>query len=347
MNRKIPQLVFTIAIIVAILCINKNYKNHKYQSSAQIVMVKESLILMDTLVEITLYGKETSINEALKKVKAEMTRLEQIFNRHDEKAFAGMIESQNVETEPWTVKAPDEYIELLQRACAITKISKGAFNPTIAPVIDLWNFGSSMAPSVPDNVIISEKLKLCSWKLIEVNPPKGTITYLKKDISVDCGGIGKGYIVDKSIKLLKKSGVSAALINGGGDLRTFGNKPDGTGFRIGIQDPDKTGNLAGILKIKDCAVATSGDYERGFTVGSKYYHHLLDPETGYPGRLSRSCTVIATDALAADAFATAIFIKGPEEGIELAESVDSIEAMIITSDKRTVFSSGFEKYLEQ
>ena len=315
---------------------------------SELSVLKESLILMDTLVEITLYGNKLSIKNGLINATNEMKRLENIFNRHNENSFAGKIEKfKNTRQEPWTVMPPPEYVSLLHKSREISTSSKGAFNPTIAPLIDLWNFAEATNPVVPPDTSIQEKLKISSWDYIDIDSSKEQVSFLQREVSVDCGGSGKGYIVDKAIEILKNSGVTAALINGGGDLRTFGFKPGKKEFRIGIQNPDQKDGFAGILKIHNCAVATSGDYERGFTVDGHYYHHLLDPQTGYPARLSRSCTVVSTNALSADAYATAIFVRGPEKGIELAEDIDSIEAMVITSDLTMVFSSGFEKYIEQ
>ncbi len=142
-------------------------------------------------------------------------------------------------------------------------------------------------------------------------------------------------------------GIKAALVNAGGDLRSFGLKPGKKPFRIGIQNPDNAQSIVGILRVTDCAVATSGDYERFFKMDGKRWHHILDPKTGRPGRLTRSVTVIAQSTMMADGLATAFFVMGPKAAIDLANGLKDIEAAIIAPNKRFYMSRGFSKYLEK
>jgi thiamine biosynthesis lipoprotein len=310
--------------------------------------VKEKLILMDTFVEITAYGPRNTTRMAVTEATKEMARLENIFNRLAPDSFAGQLERWKSQSPlPFTTRVPDEYLELFQNMRTLHYETGGAFNPTLAPVLDLWGFKNLSTAKVPQQEAIKEMLPFCSYKYFKVSPSEKSITIAAAKAATDCGGAGKGFIIDRAMKILKKYNLNGALVNGGGDISTFGRKPDGSPFRIGVQSPNNPKELSEIIRIHDCAVATSGDYERGFKENGRYYHHLLDPISGYPARLSRSCTVIASNTFTADAYATALFVLGPCEGIKLAEQKKGIEAMIVTTDDKEVMSSGFSRYLDK
>ena len=165
-------------------------------------------------------------------------------------------------------------------------------------------------------------------------------------MSIDLGGVAKGYAAQRGAQALIECGISHALIDAGGNIVAVGSRPDGEPWQIGIRDPrgeSMNDTVGPTLSIVDCAVATSGDYERRFVLDGKRYHHILDPKTGMPVDTVRSATVIANDSLHADMLSTAVFVLGPDEGIELIESLDEVSAMLVDDCGNKVFSKGFSK----
>jgi thiamine biosynthesis lipoprotein len=165
-------------------------------------------------------------------------------------------------------------------------------------------------------------------------------------MSLDLGGIAKGYSIDRALHVLQQSGIQQALVNAGGDIRCLGTKPDGSPWRIGIQHPRRPGVL-GVVELQNAAITTSGDYERFFvrddasTHEEVRYHHLLDPQTGMPARGCQSVTILTKTAEAADVYSTAVFIMGPEQGLAFIEEDPDLEGMIVRADGGIVTSSGF------
>ncbi|HLG31007.1 MAG TPA: FAD:protein FMN transferase, partial [Candidatus Brocadiales bacterium] len=208
----------------------------------------------------------------------------------------------------------------------------GAFDITCGPLCKLWKeVGKSGI--LPTNEALEKILSAVGYEKINLDAEKQALSFQQAGMELDVGGIAKGYAVDEAIKVLKGHGIESALVEAGGDLYTMGTKPGGELWRIGIQDlnhPDNAETFLGKLKIKDCAVATSGDYQRFVVINGKKYSHIVNPLTGWPVENVPSVTVIANDALTADALATALSVMGAKEGIELAQSIPGVEALIIS-----------------
>jgi len=305
--------------------------------------VRRSFFLMDTLVEMAAYGDTSTTTDAVEAAVGEMRRLEAIFDRHAPASFAAVFD-RRAGRGPTT--APVEFIALLRASADLVNASEGAFDPTVAPLLDAYRFGED-EPRIPDDGEIGSLLSRCRWSAV-VDTGDGTVgpSLRTSGAALDLGGVAKGYVVDRALDVLRRGGCSAALVNAGGDLRAFGRKPGGAPFRIGIQDPDDQQAIRGVLQVRDRAVATSGDYERYFERDGLRWHHLLDPTTGRPGRLSRSSTVVASSTMVADALATAVFVLGPRRGVALAERLPDVEAAVIAPDGTWSATSGFAGLLE-
>jgi thiamine biosynthesis lipoprotein len=166
---------------------------------------------------------------------------------------------------------------------------------------------------------------------------------MKPGMKIALGGIAKGYAVDQAVEVLTSEGIASCFVDAGGDGRYVGTKPDGNMWTVGLQNPDKQGDFITVMYLKDMAVATSGNYERYFSDAAKV-SHISDPRTGYSVNELISATVIAETTMDADALATTVFVLGEEEGLQLIESLDGVECLIITSDKRILRSEGFVEY---
>ena len=171
-------------------------------------------------------------------------------------------------------------------------------------------------------------------------------------MSIDLGGIAKGYAVDEALKILSGLGIDNALVNAGGDIGTIGTKPDGTGWLIELdnpfdddeEDPATIEPLPGFL-IEEMAVATSGNYYRYYDP-EKSVHHITDPLTGYSADGCTSVTIIASSCTEADVLATSVFVKGPIEGLKFIEEIDGVEALIIDNNRKSTASTGLSKYMK-
>jgi thiamine biosynthesis lipoprotein len=215
--------------------------------------------------------------------------------------------------------------------------SRGAFDPTVARLLDLWNFPSGPhAP--PDEASLVIARAATGWRKVSVD--RKDLTVNLAGTSLDLGGIAKGYAVDRAAGALRAAGAENFVVNAGGDLCVAGTK-NGKPWRIGIQDPRNPELLLKVVTPREGAFVTSGDYERFFLWEGERYHHILDPRTGRPARGCSSVTVWARYGIDADALATAAFVLGPAEGLALLERLEGVEGLIIDATGGERATSGF------
>jgi FAD:protein FMN transferase len=245
---------------------------------------------------------------------------------------------------------PDDVYQTLITALDIAEKSGGAFDPTILPLTQLWNFDS--IPSLPKPGDILTAVKRINYR--KVTLPGDSIVQLPQDYGIDLGGIAKGALVDSLAGYLHSMGNDNFLIEAGGDILISGLKPGNKQWVIGIRHPVKKDELAGELSLGEIntsrAVVTSGDYEKYFEQDGIRYHHLLDPSTGYPAREVVSVTVIAPTCAEADALATAAFILGKKEGRMFLENENDTEGLFLYKEEsgiKTVMTEGFSRFFRQ
>lgn len=183
------------------------------------------------------------------------------------------------------VVVSDETLDVIKQSIQYAKEMDGLFDPTIGPLIDLWNIGSG-GDKVPPQAEIDKAKSLTNYKDVEIDEAAKTVKLMKENMVLDLGGIGKGYAADRIADYLKEQGLNSAMINlGGSSIIALGKKPNGTEWNIGLQDPDQSrGTQLGTIKISDEVIDASGVYERYFMQDNVRYHHILDPRTGYPFR---------------------------------------------------------------
>ncbi len=305
----------------------------------------ESRPILGTEVSITIHDTDIRYNEAelkeiLAEAFAEVHRIHDLAEWRELKdlnAYAGYKKT-------WI---SEELIDIINASYDIAANTGNAYRPDIGPLVNLWGFKRDLE-IVPDRHQIDSVLALMNTtEFFAYDSGMGTLE--PEGARLDLGGFAKGHAVDLAVKTLREFGVTAAIVEAGGDLRCFGSKPDKTPWRIAVRHPRKLDSFYTILNLTDIAVATSGDYEQYYEIGGKRYHHILDPSTGYPGFESTSCTVIAKTCGEADAYATALFILGPDYGIESAKLLD-IEALILAEEGGIIQAyetKGFAEYEEQ
>ncbi|NMB35896.1 MAG: FAD:protein FMN transferase [Firmicutes bacterium] len=299
--------------------------------------------LMDTKVDLVLYGLPAGQAEsAAEEIFKEMGRLENVLSRYVPGSDVNRI---NAAAGRVPVEVQPETIAVVQKALEIARLSGGAFDPTVGPLLEVWGWGAG-DPAVPAAQDIIDVLPLVGYQSVEIDVHRSTVFLPLPDMKMDLGGIAKGFIVDRGQALAKELSCSASYINAGGDINIEGRKPDGKDWRIAIQDPRDPQEWAAIIPLQGGSVATSGDYQRSFKENGEVFHHILDPHQGMPATGLRSATVVAPDAMAADALATAVFVLGRKDGLKLLESLDGIEGVVIDLGGEIHASSGLVSKIE-
>jgi thiamine biosynthesis lipoprotein len=245
-----------------------------------------------------------------------------------------------VEVSPMTM-------EVLQAARGIAEQSNGRFTPMIEPLVALWDIGG-VNPRIPGEDELAEAVELMDLDILELYPSENPRrephrAYLNTEgAGVDLGGIAKGYAADLVSDYLKEQGVTQAILDFGGNILTIGRKNEERPWIIGLQRPDmRRGIYLGTVPAEDISVVTSGVYERFFEENGVRYHHLLNPDTGFPVENRLEGVAILSDvSMTADGYSTALFGLGLEDGLAAANRSDEIEAIFITADKKVYLSDG-------
>ena len=230
--------------------------------------------------------------------------------------------------------------DALHIARQVSEWTGGKFDVTFGALGDLWKFDENQDNRIPDRADILRRLPLIDYTTVEVNDDAGTAFVRRRGAQINLGGIGKGYAVDRAAAALRAAGLRDFMIQAGGDLYVAGHR-DGRAWRLGIRDPrGPAGTSFAAIELSDATLSTSGDYERFFMHNGRRYHHILDPDTGEPARVTRSVTMVTGRAVIADALAKGIFILGPNAGMALVERLPDVEAVIVGADNTVRVSSG-------
>ncbi len=303
---------------------------------------EKSAFLMGTLIQARVYGDNAeeiikecfdriSAIEGLMSINIPGTEIDKV-NRN-----AGMEE----------VSVSPESFYVLGKAMEYAEITGGRFDPTVGPLVKLWGIGTENA-RVPAPEEIKDILRLVGYQKLRLDPSDNGVYLEEAGMIVDLGAIAKGYAADEVAAIFKKHNVESAFVSLGGNVYVHGRKPNGNRWRIGIQDPRSySGDYMGVIEVEDIAIVTSGDYERFFEKDGVRYHHILDTKTGYPADSGLiSVTILCGSSIDADALSTSLFVLGLEEGMKLAESLEGVEAIFITGDKKVYLTSGIRDKLE-
>ncbi len=298
------------------------------------VKVKKTTFLMGTFVEITVWDKDKtkadkSIESAFSKIK-EIERIASVFKQESE---VSILNQQG------RAKVSSGMYSLLEKACQVGNLTRGAFDITIAPLSILWK-EKIAKEEIPCEQKISSLQKLVNYKNIVFGDDK-EIYFKKKGTVVDLGGIAKGYAIDRAILVLKKHKIRNALINAGGDVFVLG-KDNTEKWSVALQNPRLKEEILGTINLENKAIFTSGDYERFFEKKGIRYHHIINPLTGYPVEECISATVITDNSALADGLATGILVLGSGGGMKLIEDLPDVEGIIIDNTGKIFLSSGLK-----
>jgi len=301
-------------------------------------VIKRAQTHMGTLVTITAVAEDERIAQAAaNSAFAEIRRLEGLLSTWIPTSELSRV---NAAAGSAAVPVSPETLAVVQYSLQTAELTDGGFNIAIGPAVEAWSVTERQ--HVPTEVELQQLIPLVDLQGIHVDVSKQTVSLDRAGMRIDIGGIGKGYAADRAVEVMRKAGATAGVVALSGDIKTFGQLPDGHGFPVGIQHPRNEGAILAWIELQDEAISTAGDYERSFERNGIRYHHILDPRTLQPARGCQSVTVIAREGVWADGLDTGIFVMGPERGMELVEHLVDVEAIIVDAEGRMLVSSGLK-----
>ena len=287
---------------------------------------------MDTYMTIKTYSDEE--DNAAKAVAAEIYRLDAMLSTGSDTSVISDINKNG------GGEVTEEISYLVEKSIELNKETDGAFDITIYPVMRAWGFTDENF-RVPKKAELDALLKNVDASLIVLEDNQ---IFLSENQEIDLGGIAKGYTGQRAVEILEEYNIKSALLYLGGNIVCVGNKPNGEPWKIGIEDPEKNGNYLGAISVTDKSVVTSGGYERYFEEDGITYHHIIDPDTGYPAYNGLvSVTIVCTDGTKADGLSTSLFIMGTDKAVSFwKEHSSEFDCVFYTEDGRLLVSEGLE-----
>ncbi|MBS6398207.1 MAG: FAD:protein FMN transferase [Clostridiales bacterium] len=334
-DQKQTRVLSLALILILLLAFALLYQRQMRQPEP----ISATSFKLNTVVSISIYDSddEALLTEAM----ALCDQYEAIFSRTREDSELYQLNHGTLPMENDSFVISPKLAELIEKGLAYGDLSGGAFDIAIEPVSSLWDF-TSQEKKLPDEALLEEALPLVDYRDVTVKDTH--LQFRQPGMGLDLGAIAKGCIADQIKEFLVSRGVGSAYINLGGNVLCIGDKPDGTPFRIGIQKPfaDRSETIA-LLEISDRSVVSSGVYERSFEKDGVLYHHILNPEDGYPYQNGLiSVTIISDQSVDGDGLSTSCFALGLEKGMELVNSLPDVQAVFITEDYELHFSDNFE-----
>nr|WP_125697216.1 FAD:protein FMN transferase [Lacticaseibacillus yichunensis] len=302
---------------------------------------QDTQFLMGTVVTLRIYdkGKQPVLEKAFDRIK-------ELADAITVNQKGSQVDAVNAAAGKHAVKVDQDVFDLITYAKSYSEQSNGSFDLAIGPITSLWHIGFADAKK-PTQSEIDARLPLVHYQDVTLNAAKRTVYLQKKGMAIDLGGIAKGYITDQVVKVLKKNGVTTAIVDLGGNIYVLGHSPKAkdADWTVGIQDPKQTrGSSLGTIPASNKTIVTSGIYERYLKVDGKIYMHLMNPKTGYPfDNNLMGVSIITKHSVDGDALSTATFDKGLKDGLAFIEKRKDTEAIFITKDKKVYISSGLKK----
>lgn len=286
----------------------------------------ESRVLLGTFIKLDIcYEKnqENQLKEVIDKVWERFADIHSRMSVFNEKSEVVRI---NQSYQKPVIVSKDIY-QLLKKAIFFYKITKGAFDITVFPLIELWQNAAikNIMPNQNQIIDVKKVVGCFNIKLLQNN----FVQILSSDTKIDLGGIAKGFAVDEAVKILRGDGFYNFFIDAGGDLFVSGKNCNANLWRIGIRDPRNISRIIDKIEVTDMAITTSGDYEQFYEIQDQKWSHIINPVTGYPQRNITSATVLAPTATEADALSTALCILTPQEGASLIDSLGPERASLV------------------
>jgi len=296
---------------------------------------ERTVYAMDTIMNLSAYGINS--DSILDKAEIEILRFDDLWRRKSESSEIYKINSLK------SAAVSSDTSELIQKAVEISRSTNGVFDITIAPVMDLWGFYTKEF-NVPDERELKNALLGVNYNNITVD---GNNITLSGNSEIDLGGIAKGFLSDRIIQIYRENGIESGIVSLGGNVQTLGRKPDGKLWRVAIQKPDNENAFLGVLSVENMAVITSGGYQRHFEKDGITYHHIINPNDGFPANSGlKSVTVVSESGAFADGLSTSFYIMGIEKSTEYWRENDGFDIIMLTDNDELYITEGLKSIFE-
>lgn len=347
MKKKFFLIMLIIFSIASTSC--GSQKKTRYEA--------EFLFLFDTATTVIGYAQsEEEFQTETQLLYDKLKEYHQLYDIYNEYEGLNNMKTINQNAGIAPVVVDSRIIDLLLFSKEIYATTQGKLNVAFGSVLRIWHTYRTNGIDDPASAALPEQQELLLAEAhtniddVVIDKDASTVFLKDKDMSLDVGGIAKGYAVEKVAQYLQEKGYTDFLISVGGNVRATGYRGDGqTSWKVGVQNPDKDSpqNILMNVKLHNNALVTSGDYLRYYTVDGIEYHHIINPDTLFPSQLFKSVTIIASDSGFADALSTATFNMAFKDGYNLIEGLDDVEALWIFSDGSIKESSGFSHWIEK
>jgi len=302
------------------------------------VLRQRSAKLMGSRFDITIVANDSITAENyIDTVIREVTRIEYLISDWKPETQIGQVNS-NAGIRP--VKVDKEVFALTQRAIHFSEITNGAFDISFAAMDRIWKFDGSMT-EMPSPAAIKKSVEKVGYKNIMLDSVNSTIFLKLPGMKIGFGALGEGYAADKCREMMLAKGIKAGIVNGSGDMSTWGKKPDGSDWNIGITNPFQDNELFTVVPLHEGSVTTSGSYEKFVVFDGKRYSHIINPATGYPATGLCSVTVFGPATETANGFSTSLMVLGKNAGLKLIEQYPGYSCIMITDEGKVVTSKNF------
>lgn len=294
--------------------------------------------------DISIVAKDSlSANQSIDEVVTEISRIENLISDWDPTSQVSQV-NQNAGIQPVQVDA--EVFALTKRALYLSKITNGAFDISFAAMDRIWKFDGSMI-AMPSAEAIKKSVEKVGYKNIILDSLNSTIFLKLKGMKIAFGALGEGYATNKCQEIMIAKGIKSGIINGSGDMSTWGQQPSGIPWNIGITNPFHPNDLLGTIELTQGAVTTSGSYEKFVIFNGKRYSHIINPSTGYPSTGLCSVTVFGPNAEIANGFCTSAIVLGKKAAVDLLNQFTDYSYLIITDSGKIIKSKNLTKIKKQ
>lgn len=331
MTTKIKNNLFLIFLILLVSC-NTNVSKK----------IEEERFLFGTNIKIVIYSE--NVNESKKLINETYVLMEEIEKKYNSRNENSIIYKVN-KTPLTKQKIDSEFYDLIKKAIEVSEFTKGSFDITVGPLMNLWGFDDLNITSVPTKEQIEESLNLVNFK--DINLSNDFISLAKENQRIDTGAFLKGYAINKGIKYLRNNGVTSAMITAVSSIETIGSKPEKKPFKIGVQNPENPQNLLYTIELFDKALGVSGDYQTYVEINGKKYHHILNAKTGYPSEYNSMVLVLGENSFDCDLLSTAFFTMEAKDILFYVNSREDLETFIVDKNGKEYFSKNIKKYLKK
>lgn len=325
--------LFTILLVLSFLLCGCSEKASEPVGINDTAKETKNIFAMNTYITLTAYGEtaETALDESESRIR----EIDSLLSVTDESSELYAINH----SKGTAVTLSTDTENVLSFALEMAKKTNGALEPTIYPVLTAWGF-TTESYQIPAQEKIDQLMQSVDFQKVQI---ENHTLALPEGMQLDLGAVAKGYAGDEIANILKNSGVTSAIVNLGGNVQTIGTRPDGSMWRVGLKAPDADSHI-GILEVSDCAVITSGSYQKYFTgEDGKQYHHIIDPATGRPAESGLvSVTVIGKEGKLCDALSTALFVMGLEDAISYWRQYGNFEMILLTDKDEIYITEGLE-----